>query len=103
MPEEARHALLSRLVDYSYADIEAVLLLANNAAQAEKSADISPATLEAAITDYLPNRDRRMIEYMELQAVLESSRRSMLPRKYRELDEETLQQRIKSLRLELRL
>lgn len=103
MPEEARHALLSRLVDYSYADIEAVLLLANNAAQAEKTADISPATLEAAITDYLPNRDRRMIEYMELQAVLESSRRSMLPRKYRELDEETLQQRIKSLRLELRL
>lgn len=103
MPEEARHALLSRLVDYSYADIEAVLLLANNAAQAEGAAEISPATLDAAITDYLPNRDRRMIEYMELQAVLESSRRSMLPRKYRELDEEALQQRIKSLRLELRL
>lgn len=103
MPEEARHALLSRLVDYSYADIEAVLLLANNAAQAEGAAEISPATLDAAITDYLPNRDRRMIEYMELQAVLESSRRSMLPRKYRELDEETLQQRIKALRHELRL
>jgi len=84
-------------------DIEAVTLLANNLAQSAGEATIPPATLAQAITDYLPNRDRRMIEFMELQAVLESSRRSMLPRKYRDLDEETLQLQIKQLRLELRL
>ncbi|GAB2903948.1 ATP-binding protein [Uliginosibacterium flavum] len=96
-------SMLERLVGYSYADIEAVMLMANDLAQTAQTAEISLATLEQAITDYLPNRDRRMVEFMELQAVLESSRRSMLPRKYRELSEEALQLQIKQLRLELRL
>jgi len=101
--EESRTTQLEHMLGYSYADIEAVTLLANNLAQSAGEAKISSSILAQAITDYLPNRDRRMIEFMELQAVLESSRRSMLPRKYRDLDEETLQLQIKQLRLELRL
>jgi ATP-dependent 26S proteasome regulatory subunit len=101
--EESCPPQLEHMLGYSYADIEAVTLLANNLAQSAGEAKISSSTLALAITDYLPNRDRRMIEFMELQAVLESSRRSMLPRKYRDLDEETLQLQIKQLRLELRL
>lgn len=95
--------MLDRMLGYSNADIEAVMLMANDLAQTAGEATLSPATLEQAITDYLPNRDRRMIDFMELLAVQESSRRSMLPRKYQDLDEETLQHQIKQLRIELRL
>jgi hypothetical protein len=53
-----------------------------------------------AIGDYLPSRDRKMIEYMELLAVFEASNRKMLPKKYETMGAEELQARLDVLRLE---
>ena len=98
-----RDALSARLVGYSNADIEALLLLAFNYATAgDHSADppVTVADLERAVADYLPSRDVEMIEYMELLAVFEASNRRMLPPKYAELSIEELENRLDRLRIE---
>ena len=56
--------------------------------------------MEQAIADYLPSRDTKMLEYMELLAVFEASNRKMLPRKYQTMSAEELQARLDLLRLE---
>ena len=84
----------SRLVGYSSADLEAVVLLANDSADVEVSADV----LAAAIDDYLPPRDSEMLEYMELLAVFETSRRSLLPERFKDIDTADLQKRLRTLR-----
>jgi hypothetical protein len=53
-----------------------------------------------AIADYLPSRDSKMLEYMELVAVFEASNRNMLPQKYQAMSGEELQARLDVLRLE---
>ena len=53
-----------------------------------------------AIADYLPSRDAKMLEYMELIAVFEASNRNMLPQKYQNMSGEELQARLEVLRLE---
>jgi hypothetical protein len=44
-----------------------------------------------------------MLEYMELLAVFETSRRSMLPKRYQELSTEELNTLLRNKRLALRL
>ncbi len=56
-----------------------------------------------AIADYLPPRDTRMLEYMELLAVFEASRRSMVPERFRHLTSEKLNEKLRALRAELRV
>ena len=46
-----------------------------------------------SIQDVVPTRDFRMIEYMEMLAVFESSR-SMLPEKFQDLDQQTIQEQL---------
>jgi hypothetical protein len=53
-----------------------------------------------AIADYLPSRDTKMLEYMELCAVFEASNRTMLPKKYQTMSGEELQARLELLRIE---
>ena len=53
-----------------------------------------------AIADYLPSRDVKMLEYMELLAVFEASNRKMLPKKYATMSADELQARLEILRLE---
>ena len=62
---------------------------------------IDGSHIEAAILDVVPTRDFRMIEYMEMLAVFESSSRSMLPEKFQELDQETIQERLDLMRSRL--
>jgi SpoVK/Ycf46/Vps4 family AAA+-type ATPase len=90
-----RAAVSERLLGYSNADIEAVVLLANDYAQ---DAVVTPGHFGTAIQDYLPSRDVEMLEYMELIAVFEASNRRMLPKKYADLSVEELQQRVALLR-----
>ncbi len=78
---------LRAMCDYSIADIEAVALLAHDLAG---DTAVSIDHLSRAVADYLPARDLKMIEYMELLAVFEASRRSLLPPKYAALDSEQL-------------
>lgn len=93
-----REAVSAKLLGYSNAEIEAVVLLANDAAQ---DTPVTVAQLQDAIHDYLPSRDSEMLEYMELVAVFEASNRRMLPKKYAELGIEALQERLKVLRVKI--
>ncbi|HEU4409024.1 MAG TPA: ATP-binding protein [Polyangiaceae bacterium] len=95
-------ALLAPLVGYSNADLESVVLLAADHAALERGHDapLRPADLARGIADYLPSRDVRMIEYMELLAVFEASNRRMLPKKYADLSVDELQARLAVLRAE---
>jgi ATP-dependent 26S proteasome regulatory subunit len=89
-----------RMVGYSNADIEAIVLLAADYA-GDRGADASVTTEDLArgVTDYLPSRDVEMIEYMELLAVFEASNRRMLPKKYADVSVDELQERLQLLKL----
>jgi transitional endoplasmic reticulum ATPase len=95
-------AVLAPLVGYSNADLESVVLLAADHAAVERGHDapLRPADLARGVADYLPSRDVRMIEYMELLAVFEASNRRMLPKKYADLSVDELQARLAVLRAE---
>jgi ATP-dependent 26S proteasome regulatory subunit len=89
-------ALSARLLGYSNADIEAVVLLANDYA---KDATVTLSHFADATRDYLPSRDTEMLEYMELVAVFEASNRRMLPKKYADLPVEELERKLAELRV----
>ena len=101
-----RDGFSSKLVGYSNADIEAVILLANEDAAREsvgKEGEVGDAPvldrhfLRAAV-DYFPSRDQELLDYMELLAVFESSSRRLLPAKYASLTPEDLDARLRHLR-----
>lgn len=87
---------------YSGAEIEAILLLADQLAALRNAPAVTLADVEAAIADFIPNRNRAMIEYMELLAVFECSSRRLLPEEYRTLSNEELQERLETLKADLR-
>ena len=81
-----------RMIGYSNADIEAVALLAKS--MLAESQPLTAAELGRAIEDYLPSRDSAMIEYMNLLAVFEASRRQWLPPAYRTMTPEILAEKL---------
>lgn len=89
-----------KLVGYSNADVEAVILLANDNAAREAGGDapVTPEHFKAAAIDYFPSRDAEMLEYMEMLAVFESSSRRLLPAKYAAMSPEEIDQRLRLLR-----
>jgi hypothetical protein len=91
----------ARLVGYSNADVEAVLLMANDDAAREAGGDapVTVAHLTRAAADYFPSRDVEMLEYMELLAVFEASSRRLLPPKYASMTPEELDARLRALRI----
>jgi transitional endoplasmic reticulum ATPase len=95
-----RESFSSKLVGYSNADIEAVLLLANEDAARESGGDatVLASHFEQAALDYFPSRDVELLEYMELLAVFESSSRRLLPVKYASLTPEDLDIKLRHLR-----
>ncbi|THD00667.1 hypothetical protein B1810_23950 [Panacagrimonas perspica] len=98
----AREKTSAKLVGYSNADLEAVTLLALNLSR-EQNRAVDADVFAQAMSDYMPTRDLAMIEYMDLQAVFEASRRSMLPVKYQNLSLQDLQARLRELKAELRI
>ena len=97
-------SIKSSLKGYSAAEIEAVLLAVVRVAVVESDADnpvIEGSHIQAAIQDVVPTRDFRMIEYMEMLAVFESSSRSMLPEKFQDLDQQTIQEQLDIMRSRL--
>ena len=85
---------------YSAAEIEALLLLAAEFA-AERSRTMTQEDLLDAIADFVPNRNRKMIDFMELLAVFECSSRRLLPERYRDMSDEELGNKLSELRAEL--
>ncbi len=97
-----RERTSQRLIGYSNADLEAVTLVALNSAR-ESGGEVTAEVLVKSIDDYVPARDAGMLEYMEMLAVFEASRRSMLPRRYREMSQDDFNLRLRELKRELRL
>ena len=83
---------------YSGAELEAILLTASRLAGEDDSDAVQQAHLDQAVQDVIPSRDTRMLEYMEMLAVFESSARRMLPERYRGLETEEVQARLDTLR-----
>ena len=99
-PADIREGFSTKLVGYSNADIEAVILMANDDAAREggTSAAVTAEHFLRAATDYFPSRDTELLEYMELLAVFEASSRRLLPAKYASMTPEELDARLRLLR-----
>ena len=82
--QEQLLTLCEPLNGYSNADLEALALLAVDFAR-QKAAPLDADALAQAVADFMPPQERDMIEFMELLAVSETSRRSMLPRRFRDM------------------
>jgi transitional endoplasmic reticulum ATPase len=92
-----------KLVGYSNADVEAVILMANDDAARESgdNALVEREHFVRAASDYFPSRDIELLEYMELLAVFESSSRRFLPQKYAGMTPEELDLRLRELRVRI--
>jgi transitional endoplasmic reticulum ATPase len=87
LPADADTALtgaLDVLDGYSNADLEAIALLALDLAREAGSA-LAVSHLQQAIDDFIPPQHTDTIQLMELLAVQESSRRSLLPERFAKL------------------
>ena len=102
-PAGTLEALSRRTEGFSAAEIEAVVLLASRLAQEAKQGTTEPTgpDFDAAFEEFVPNRNERMTEFMELLAVHESSSRRFLPPKYAMLANEDVRERLARLRIEL--
>jgi AAA+ superfamily predicted ATPase len=94
-----RDAFSKKLVGYSNADVEAVILMANDDAARAGETNVSAARFVSAAADYFPSRDVELLEYMELLAVFEASSRRFLPAKYSGMTPEELDLRLRQLRI----
>ncbi len=101
--KDLRKDFSAKLVGYSNADIEAVILMANDDAAREKgdNAKVTKEFFIKAAEDYFPSRDSELLDYMELLAVFESSSRRFLPLKYADMTPEQLDQKLRELRLKI--
>lgn len=98
-----RAAVSEPMLGLSNADFEAVILLAAEyavGADLDVQVHVTKDHMVQAMKDYLPSRDQKMLEYMELLAVFEASNRQMLPKKYQNMTAEELQARLDVLRVE---
>jgi SpoVK/Ycf46/Vps4 family AAA+-type ATPase len=96
-----RESFSTKLIGYSNADVEAVILMANDDAAREGGgeASVDAAHFTRAAADYFPSRDAELLEYMELLAVFEASSRRLLPAKYATMTSEELDLRLRTLRV----
>ena len=93
-----RESFGQKLVGYSNADVEAVVLMALDDAAREDITSVDAARFIHAAADYFPSRDTELLEYMELLAVFEASSRRLLPPKYANITPEALDLRMRQLR-----
>jgi hypothetical protein len=89
--------LCGPLDGYSNADLEALTLLGLEFAERDASLTLMAALLKAR-ADFMPPQERDMIEFMELLAVSETSRRSLLPQRFASLSIEQIQDQLRQAR-----
>lgn len=92
--------LCSPLEGYSNADLEALSLLAAEFAERE-GGPVTEALFARAVEDFLPPREIAMLRFMEMLAVFETSRRSLLPERFRSLTPQQVQEQLSELRRQL--
>lgn len=93
-----RETFSQKLIGYSNADVEAVILMANDDAARAGATTVSAENFNGAAIDYFPSRDSELLEYMELLAVFEASSRRLLPPKYASMTPDELDLRMRALR-----
>ncbi len=94
---EAEKFFLERCNQLSGADIEAVLTRARMKSALENEAAVDIDDLKWAIEDFVPPSYPTEIELQNLVAVLECTSKSLLPKKYREMDRGELIERTNQL------
>ena len=60
--------------------------------------EITSAIFEMAVADFMPPQETQMIDFMEMLAVFETSRRSMLPDRFKNMTPQEVQQQLQVLR-----
>ncbi|KFB70088.1 ATP-binding protein [Candidatus Accumulibacter vicinus] len=120
-PEAHLLAACEGLEGYSNADLEALALLAAEFAERAQRIDsplpsppdarvrtgaaatpaVSREVLARAIEDFMPPQETAMVGYMEMLAVAETSRRSLLPQRFRSLSAREVQERLAELRRQI--
>ena len=101
LPEDLR-AVSELIAGYSPAEIEALVTVARRTAPREAGAPVLTSQHLAATAErYRPTRNETMIEFMELQAALESTFRDFLPERYRAMTRVEMEARAHDLRLRL--
>ncbi len=117
LPEAEALALMEPLDGYAAADLEAVALLAKDVADErmlstpkvpglledleDEEPTIEISDLKQAVDDFMPTRELEMIEYMELLAVHEASNRRLLPEKFRNIQVDELNRRLRAARAQI--
>jgi len=96
--QEALQSLCEGLKGYSNADLEALTLLAVEFHDREPALTVNAAFAKAA-EDFMPPQERDMIAFMELLAVSETSRRSLLPERFRTMPLEEIQNQLRKARM----
>ena len=86
---------------YASAELELVMLAASAVASDDDRRQVTAEDLAQAVGDVIPSRDTRMLDYMEMLAVFESSSRRMLPPRYAEMETHEVQAALDSLRAQL--
>ena len=90
-------ALCGDLDGYSNADLEAMTLLGLEFKQRDPALTLI-AALTLAKQDFMPPQESEMIEFMELLAVSETSRRSLLPERFKQMSIKEIQSRLQQAR-----
>jgi transitional endoplasmic reticulum ATPase len=90
-------ALCDDLGGYSNADLEAMTLLGLEFKQRDSAVTLM-AALSLAKQDFMPPQESEMIEFMELLAVSETSRRSLLPERFKQMSIKDIQTRLQQAR-----
>ena len=83
--------------EYSNADLEALALLCIEMAE-QGNTPITEDIVRRAVADFMPPQERDMINYMNMLAVQETSRRSLLPKRYQSLSGAEVLNEINQLR-----
>jgi AAA+ superfamily predicted ATPase len=96
---EVEKLFLEKAGTLSGADIEAVLVRASMKSALEGDATVDAGDLTAVLEDFIPPSYPAEIELQNLCAVIECTRRSLLPKKYREMPREEIAARLNELRL----
>ncbi len=106
LPDETLLPILEDLEGYAAADLEALVLMANDDLKSgvlPAGVDDPPTVITApflaqAAHDFLPTRETAMISYMELLAVHEASNRRLLPPRFREIEVADLNAKLRAAR-----
>lgn len=100
LPSGVLEAMCANLDGYSNADLEAVALLALDLAS-RAGRPLDEAAFAEAVADFIPPQEHDMIRYMELLAVAETSRRSLMPPRFKTVSASDLRSELTALRLKL--